>query len=67
MTPAEVEAKAKDLIKQLGLSPDVEGIADEKIGYSNYQRIMQAYQQILNDTLVLVRELAKSQQGGVSS
>jgi hypothetical protein len=63
MTPEAVQKKAQELINQLGLSPDVTGIADEKIGYSNYQRIMGQYQQILNDTLVLVRELAKSQQG----
>lgn len=60
MTPEQVQAKAQDLINQLGLSPNVTGIADEKIGYSNYQRIMGEYQQILNDTLVLIRELAQA-------
>lgn len=50
MTPEEIAAKASSLQKQARGLPDP--------GFSNYRQVLAAYKQILNDMLVLIRELA---------
>lgn len=50
MTKEEIAAKAS------GLQKEARGIPDP--GMSNYRQVLAAYKQILNDILVLIRELA---------
>ena len=52
MTPDEIAAKADEL-KQ-------EATSIAPISYSNYQYELTEYKQILNDILVLIREVAKA-------
>ena len=52
MTPDEIAAKADYLkLEATNIAP---------ISYSNYQFELTEYKQILNDILVLIRELAKA-------
>ena len=52
MTPDEIAAKAVQLKQE---ATDI-----APISYSNYQFELTTYKQILNDILVLIRELAKA-------
>lgn len=55
MTPQEIAAKAEMLrIEQ-------QEVAAEGITYGNYKRVLGKYQQIVNDAIVLIRELAEQQ------
>lgn len=52
MTPQEIAVKAVSLQREANGLPDP--------GYSNYKQVLAAYRQILNDVLVLIRELASN-------
>lgn len=50
MTREEIAAKANALRSEAGKLPDP--------GFSNYKQVLASYKRILNDMLVLIRELA---------
>lgn len=62
MTFEEIGTKANELVAQLGVGKDIQGLADEAVSYGNYRKIMGEYQQIMNDALVLIREIAQNLQ-----
>ena len=51
MTPSEIKDTTQRLIEQIKEEPTV--------GMYNYRTVISDYRQILNDTLVLVRELSE--------
>lgn len=51
MTPQEIAAKAEDL--------RVEAARIPAPGMSNYKTVLATYKRVLNDVLVLIRELAR--------
>jgi hypothetical protein len=60
MRNEEIKDRLNQMIKQLGVADNVTGIADEKIGYGNYQRLMKEYQVLLHNLITLTAKMAEN-------
>jgi hypothetical protein len=56
----EIEKYAESLKARLGATETEYGLADKAITYGNYKQMRESYDAILNDLLVLIRELASN-------